>query len=402
MKKDISNAESFLIPLLLMGGDNLHYEEVLSTRGGTRYIRIRAGINKYFAKQFLVSNELKENPRFLRRTFNKNPLGFEYSLLKVYNDNGANVPRPVFHSPELNTLIMEDFGEDTLEKRLLGASEKRTMDLLNQTLIEMINFHKIARQHQAVFLNNNPLGILKTSRLVERALNYYSILLLERTELLEGVKPKLDGRTDLVRYFNGIAKELLVNSQPIHGDMSTYHVFFRPKGKGEEACFIDFGNPKFASTSFDVGDLLFSPGIYLSLENKLEVLDEYVVRANQVPSRNILYKASKDILFGERRRLCFAGIFECLRRAARDREARIKYPKQSEYFVRKHPAYENPLPHYADTSKQLLNFLIVNSDRYKLNKEEIKSLTSLNLVLGKAFAGAEESNPKINFYRPAS
>jgi aminoglycoside/choline kinase family phosphotransferase len=167
-------------------------------------------------------------------------------------------------------------------------------------------------------------------------------------------------KAEFLRLFEVITRDLYSGIQLIHGDMSTYHVFFRRDGGEEKAYFIDLGNPKFAPVVFDVGDLLFSPGIYLPLERKLEISDEYVTKDKNVTSRNFLYRAAKDILLNERKRLCFAGIFECLRRTARDREAKVKHPKHSGIFARKHPDYINPAQHYADMSRELFDFLIRN------------------------------------------
>jgi len=396
MKKSNRLEAESCISLLPNSSKALRFEEIPSAREGTRYLRILAGSKKYFVKQFLRTGCKNGTSKLSRRALSSDPAKFEYNILKTYSENGASVSVPISCSSELDTIVMEDIGDDTLEKRLLGASESKTSDLLSKAIAEMVNLHKVARQYQNLLLSEDSPSILKTSMLANRALNYYGILIASKKSLLQKEKPKIGRKFEFLDLFDLVTRNVCSDTQLVHGDMSSYHIFFTQEENGEKVRFIDFGNPKFASVFIDVGDLLFSPGIYLPLERRLEILNEYVAKNKNLGSKDLLHKATKEILLSEQRRLCFVGIFECLRRAARDKEAKIKYPVQSRYFARKHPAYENPIPGYAKTSMQLANFLMANSGRYGLNDFESRKLERLSHVLEEAYEKNHKSQLELN------
>ncbi len=323
----------------------------------------------YILKYFFPSEEGGNG--FVRTDLGKEPAVSEYLLLRSYRDKGAHVPSPYLHTSEPGMILMEDMGIDSLEKKVTGKSEDKRVDLTSLALKELSEFHKAGSEIQGEVLRRMGRVVLSSGDLMKKLKSYYALLKASDEEVAEGkVNPNPAGWRAFCEASEPLVKSIIGTDQLIHGDMASYHVFFKEDEKGEEGVwFIDLGNPKFDHVAFDCAPLIFSKDINIPPERAEEVYISYLKNARLDGVSGSKLSIEKKIVSKELNILLSAGVFQALRRAAKDKIFRLRYPSIQEAFISAHPNYKNVGNYYHRIAPETVRFLIENSDRFELKDD---------------------------------
>jgi len=364
-------------------------EKVPTTRLGVECARINEN-GRIFGKEYTLG-EMNGEKTLFRNNLGEDPAGFENLLLSLYRKAGQNVPEPCHFYSDEHILLMEDLGDDSLEKRMKTASKRDAIKHLKKVVREMQHLHKGGREIQAEVIAKIPESFKKSEKLLEKGIEYYTILALpsEDNRLIrslsdpEQIPSRLrESAERFADFFGVVTRNIYGESQLIHGDMTTYHIYFTQQNGNERIFFIDFGSPKLLPVGFDLADLFISPEIPdLSVEEILEVYNEYIEehRLKGVRGGFGIKSVARNIIDEENKKLCYIALFECLRCASKQKKERLFYPREFERYAEAHPKYANPESHYKDVALKFREFLLrkADSDAYRLSDGDKRNLEML-------------------------
>lgn len=362
-------------------------EELPSVHTGTEYYRqtIKGKKRKngettntgsVISKSFIGDEEVG----FERPDIKKNTLQMEADLMREYEEKNANVPR--LYPSRNNILIMEDLGKNSLEKRINGENEKERVRLTTLAIRELAYLHKMGREIQGEFFKKYNVAKNKAN-LEDRARRYFADLSSSREQIREGQtnysNPAGWRKSFFPVFENTVLDNISGEDQLIHGDMTTYHLFFVQNGEGEEKIYtVDFGNPKFDLVCFDNAPIVFSQDTNIPIEKVEDVFIPYLEEKARLEgfkgSSRLLYKGevSRNV-----KKILNVGIFENLRRSAKSKVLQNKFPEIYRGFIETHPTYEGCRSHYQKSTSEIIDFLRENSSRFELSDQEISGYENL-------------------------
>lgn len=350
----------------------------------TEYLKIRLGFTNgggqertvdYFVKR-LIENKVERYIPFLqanKRTHQQT----EFELLNMYRNLGCNVPSPAVKLK--NILIMREIAGKSLED-LTGpeGSEEKRAELVEQTIPHIKKINDNGRRIEGYILHGNlDVGkkIEETANLLKQSERYFTILAAteedlrglkskeEEAQLIEQITKKCGSNFSVFNSFFEIINRHFSsqNNQLIHGDMTSYHVIINENG---EPWFIDFGKPKNSNVVFDTIPLYFSQDTSLSLK----IVEELFRK--ELDIRGV----SKDRIDEEFKSLYLGGCFSNIRRGSKNLTLRVACPNEYALFINKHPSYAYSLGYYKNTAKKLLEGMLKNKDRFKIDRQDYESI----------------------------
>jgi len=361
---------------------SISIEPLPSVHEGTSYHRvfITPGEESYILKRFLPGEG--ENG-FVRTGIPKNPASKEFALMELYRAAGANVPMPYSYSDEPSSLLIEDMGTESLELRVRGKEEDERVALTSKALEAIADFHRVGRSIQGEVLVRRPKEeILSRRNLIQRLKSYYAVITasedrIRNGEAFQDTSP--EGWNEFKTALSPVIKNILGEDQLIHGDLTSYHLFFRTNEEGEETVWIvDHGNPGFDVVAFDCAPGgIFSQDTAIPLHRTEEVFYTYLEKARLEGVRGSKVGLKQDIVTTEFETLLNAGIITNLRRLAKARKLRLRHPEIYEGFISAHPTYNGSEDYYRKTTPEIVRFILESSDRFRLLQEDIRNYERL-------------------------
>jgi len=372
-------------------GPATEYAEITirSLNGGGKTIE-----ESYFAKRFIREKMLVPFP-FLKSGGIKQS---EFDLLYNYKELGCNVPTPIWKKGDV--LVARKIDGVGLENKLSENElneEARISLIKDATAYIDTKFHPDGRRIQGEFLSHNQDlrdRVMKFADLLQPAGDYFTSFVAtgeelvsvkegvkEGKELVEEVKKRCKENYSIFNSFFGVIKQHFSKqeTQLIHGDMTTYHIMIDKDGK---VWIIDLGKAKFSNNGFDLFPLYFSQDTNLPREAIEEMFREHLDKIH-VP---------KDRTNEELKSLYLGGCFSNIGRGSKNRLLRIVFPREYLHFVSKHPSYVHSVSFYKSCTRELIEYVLNNREKFKVDSEDCGTMKSF-LGLLKDFTLKENGCP---------
>lgn len=399
------------------------------TREGTQMFRVRFNFNDATSDSYVVKQYTSARNGFAPDKIRRETPEHEYKLLNICSQNGARVPSAEWGEGEAGILIMTDFGNLTLESevdRLINEvsiaqqdgknsviynsakkiAEMQIQELIARTFTTLKDLHKVTRNPKIKkqIFTIKPEIVQRKDELKNKFGEYYYILTRNAAEL----RNKQNFRqspdiTEIIAKTGFITSALLENSQPIQGDMSTYHVLF-PQGFNSWPAFVDFGNMKARNPAVDYGFLAFAPDIMFlttflfgtgeTVINKTLDIYEEITKQRKAEGEIGKNLQLSEVVKKENSRVLFAGLLYLLRGASKTKEWRTFSPVQARQYDAKHPLYTHHTIHQGGI-RMICNYL-TTSNRVQLTGAEGKTIEYLSKYLEEAVAKAQYPEIRIN------
>ncbi len=302
----------------------------------------------------------------------------EFEFIVKYHEAGCSVPIPCIRKGDL--FITRKIDGEGLELKLIKNKddERARMGLIEDTIVCVDDFHKGGVRIQGDILQNQQMAkrIIKCADLLSISEEYFVSLAAteedlvkvkegkkEAKQLIEEVKQKCSGNFSTFNAFFGIFNEHFKRqeTQLIHGDMTTYHAIFDKDGK---VWLLDLDKPKFSNPVFDQTSLFFSQDTNLPTRAVEGIYRKHLDRIH----------TPRDRVGEEVKSLYLGGSFSNIGRGSKNRVLRIAYPREYLMFVGKHPSYAQSVPFYQQSTQELVEHVLENKERFRINREDYKTM----------------------------
>ena len=173
----------------------------------------------------------------------------------VLQKAGIPVPELLYSSSDQRSLVLEDFGNDSLQSRMERDPE-RAEKLYKAVIEKVVAFH---RNVTKIVADNS----VELEPPFDEALYQWEHDLFEEHMIKE--RYGLESLPDAVKSeLKQVASDLEKGTQVvIHRDLQSSNILF----KGRNFAFIDFQGMRFGSPAYDIASLLYDP--YVNIEPKL-------------------------------------------------------------------------------------------------------------------------------------
>lgn len=338
----------------------------------------------YFVKRF-PKEKIQVSFPFLQMTASS-LRQTEFDLLDSYRDLGCNVPTPYIKTGDI--FVIKKIEGESLEKKLLEneTDKEKRVALIKKVSLCLNKIHDVGGRIQGDILTNNleiAKKIMRTADLLRQSELYFTSLAARKEDLIRVKEMGEDGKelikkvkeecSDNFSIFNSFFEILgrhfsRQETQLIHGDMTTYHVIF---DESEEPWFIDFGKPKFSNVVFDLIPLYFSQDTNLPIKATEEIFREYLDRKY----------TPKDRIDEEFKSLYLGACFSNIGRGSKNRILKAVFPDEYSQFVTKYPSYDKSLIFYRNSTRELAEHILDNSDKFKIEKNDYQSIKNFSDLL---------------------
>lgn len=177
---------------------------------------------------------------------------------------GVPVPRVLADLPDNDIIVLEDWGDSSLQQRMMRANAN-VLKLYRPVMVAAATFHmEVAALVQQSKRELEPA--------FDGAIYRWERELFERHMVVERYRGKGLERA-VRREMELVAERLLTARQVVvHRDFQSSNILMR----GDKIVVIDFQGMRFGSGAYDIASLLYDPYVKLSTTVRSQLLDEYV------------------------------------------------------------------------------------------------------------------------------
>jgi len=323
--------------------------------------------------------------------------------------------------PYNDIFLMEDLGEDTLEKEFVKSKEKnilksaKNQNLIERTFLALISIHKHLDEKK---IGNVPLQEHYTKKLCSYL---KSIFAGKGKELPQSLLDKIKENFEPIdKYLTRGAIGNEIELDVIHSDFHASHIFI------DSMKVIDF-RLTIAPAQFDIVDLLEHPLVYNIFDNPRKKIENFLIEykrkielsaiKDSLKLRNLTHKEIKDKLgengveildkIGRDRKeiltnnfldiYYLSGMYRGIRAAAKSFSLEQKYPNLYEKLVENNPLYPKYRIWYLSHLKEL--FETIKKENGMIPNKDMEHLTIFYNILAE---NIEEINSNYEFVKTNS
>ncbi len=182
---------------------------------------------------------------------------------RLLAEAGVPVPAVMADLPHEHALVLEDWGDDSLQKRM-AARPARAMTWYRSVVGALARMHRDAAGRVAACGADLEPGFDANLYAWERGL--FETHLLKARYGYDALPEAVAGELERVA-------ERLLAAPPVvvHRDFQSSNILFR----GNRFVFIDFQGMRMGAAAYDLASLLYDPYVKLSPENRESLVDEY-------------------------------------------------------------------------------------------------------------------------------
>lgn len=184
---------------------------------------------------------------------------------------GLNVPRVIADMPEHRITVIEDLGDESLEKIFHKLPRNKIMTLYGQILKQVVLLH--GRGAQAALRQKHPMVPAFSADLYRWEREYFARHFLEKRMRVASreIQVVLTELEAVGRVLSNAPRAL------VHRDLQSSNIIFH----AGRPFFIDFQGMRFGPAAYDLASLLCDPYVELRMDEQVYLLDYYNHLAGQ-------------------------------------------------------------------------------------------------------------------------